>query len=177
MNSIKLYIASTIDGFIAREDGSLDWLEELPNPNQIDYGYSDFYATIDKVVIGRKTYEEVLGFGVDWPYEDCTTYMVTSKEDYQPKTNNTEVINKVDQDTINRIKSAGEKDVWVIGGGLIITEFLNLGAIDKMILCVIPTILGSGIPLFPNHPKETKFNLVKAEPFETGAVILTYKKK
>ena len=177
MNSIKLYIASTIDGFIAREDGSLVWLEELPNPNQIDYGYSDFYATIDKVVIGRKTYEEVLGFGVDWPYEDCTTYMVTSKEDYQPKTNNTEVIHKVDQDTINRIKSAGEKDVWVIGGGLIITEFLYLGAIDKMILCVIPTILGSGIPLFPNHPKETKFNLVKAEPFETGAVILTYKKK
>ncbi|MEM8967236.1 MAG: dihydrofolate reductase family protein [Bacteroidota bacterium] len=177
MNSIKLYIATTIDGFIAREDGSLDWLEELPNPNQIDYGYADFYATIDKVVIGRKTYEEVLGFGVDWPYEDCTTYMGTSKEDYQPKTNNTEVIHKVDQDTINRIKSAGEKDVWVIGGGLIITEFLNLGAIDEMILCVIPTILGSGIPLFPNHPKETKFNLVKAEPFETGAVILTYKKK
>ncbi|MEO0333996.1 MAG: dihydrofolate reductase family protein, partial [Bacteroidota bacterium] len=81
------------------------------------------------------------------------------------------------QEAINHIKSAGEKSIWVIGGGLIITEFINQGAIDEMILCIIPTILGSGIRLFPNHPKETKFNLVKAEPFETGAVILTYKKK
>lgn len=177
MSTIKLYIATTIDGFIAWEDGSLDWLDELPNPNQIDYGYADFYATIGKVVIGRKTYEEVLGFGVDWPYQDCQTYVVTSKEGYQPKTGKTEIIHKVDQDTINRIKSVGEKDVWVIGGGLIITKFLNLGAIDEIILCIIPTILGSGIRLFPNQPKETKFNLVKAEPFETGAVILIYKKQ
>lgn len=177
MNNIKLYIATTIDGFIAREDGSLDWLDELPNPNQIDYGYTDFYATIDKVVIGRKTYEEVLGFDVDWPYEDSTTYVVTLKDGYQPQTNNTEVIHKIDQEAISRIKSAGQKDVWVIGGGLIITEFLNLSAIDKMILCVIPAILGNGIRLFPNHPKETKFDLVKAEPFDTGAVMLTYKKK
>ncbi|MGD1893385.1 MAG: dihydrofolate reductase family protein [Cyclobacteriaceae bacterium] len=70
-----------------------------------------------------------------------------------------------------------EKDVWVVGGGLIITEFLYLGASDEMILCVIPTILGSGIQLFPNHPKETKFDLIKTEPFDTGAVMLTYKKK
>jgi len=79
MSSIKLYIATTIDGFIAREDGSLDWLEELPNPNQINYGYTDFYATVDKVAIGRKIYEEVLGFGVNWPYEDCKTYVITTQ--------------------------------------------------------------------------------------------------
>ena len=71
----------------------------------------------------------------------------------------------------------GEKDVWVIGGGLIITEFLNLGAIDEMILCVIPIILGNGIRLFPNQPKETKFDLVQADPYDTGAVMLTYKRK
>ena len=117
MSNIKLYIATTIDGFIARESGSLDWLEELPNPNQIDYGYTDFYASVDRVVIGRTTYEDILGFGVDWPYEDCKTYVVTSKEGYQPQTNNTEIIHQINQESIDHIKSMGEKDVWVIGGG------------------------------------------------------------
>ena len=68
MPKIKLYIAATIDGFIAREDGSLDWLNNHPNPDQLDYGYADFMSRIDTVIMGRKTYEEVLGFGVEWPY-------------------------------------------------------------------------------------------------------------
>ncbi len=177
MTKTKLYIATTLDGFIAREDGSLDWLDELPNPNQIDYGYGEFYATIDTVVMGRKTYEEVLGFGVDWPYADCKTYIITSKSDYQTKTENSEVISQLTSETIESIKAESKKDIWVVGGGKVITALLNHGQIDEMMLCLIPTILGKGIRLFPDSPAETKFDLINAETFETGAVILTYRKK
>ncbi len=66
MKEIKLFIATSIDGFIARENGAIDWLDELPNPNKLDYGYSQFMNEIDVVVLGRKTYEDVLSFGVEW---------------------------------------------------------------------------------------------------------------
>jgi len=177
MTKTKLYIATTLDGFIAREDGSLDWLDELSNPNQTDYGYGEFYATIDTVVMGRKTYEDVLGFGVDWPYADSKTYVVTSKPDYQTKTENTSVIHQISTETIASLKAESEKNIWVVGGGKVITAMLNQGQIDEMMLCLIPTILGKGIQLFPDNPVETKFDLINTESFETGAVILTYSKK
>lgn len=177
MTKIKLYIAASLDGFIAREDGSLDWLEKLPNPNNVDYGYADFYATIDTVLMGRTTYEEILSFGVDWPYQNCNNYILTSNKNYQTKTENTALINTLDKESIEQIKQDSKKDIWIIGGGRVITEFLNLEVVDEMILCIIPTIIGSGIKLFPNNPKETEFDLVKSESFSTGAVLLTYSKK
>ncbi len=176
MTEIKLFIAATIDGFIARDDGSLDWLDSLPNPNKIDHGYAEFYKDIGTVVIGRKTYEEVLGFGVEWPYANCKTYVVTSKDNYRTQTENTEVINSISAQNIEVIKTASAKDIWVVGGGEIITGFLNYNLIDEVILCIIPVILGKGIPLFPNNPRETLFELKKSEQFETGAVALHYKK-
>lgn len=78
MKKTKLFIATSIDGYIARKDGTLDWLDAIPNPDQLDYGYYAFYETVDTILMGRKTYEEVLGFGVDWPYPDCKTYVVSS---------------------------------------------------------------------------------------------------
>ena len=74
---LKLYIAASLDGYIARPDGSLDWLEGLPNPKKIDYGYQKFYQSIDMVILGRVTYEEILGFGVDWPYGGCKAWVVS----------------------------------------------------------------------------------------------------
>lgn len=70
-SKIKLYVASSLDGFIARKNGELDWLMEHPNPNQLDYGYAEFLNGIDTVLMGRKTYEEILAFDVEWPYADC----------------------------------------------------------------------------------------------------------
>lgn len=177
MTKTKLFIATTLDGFIAREDGSLDWLYEIPNPNEIDHGYTDFYSTIDVVVIGRKTYEEILGFGVEWPYSTSKTYIISSKEDFKAQTENTEVIHQINHESIVKIKESSKKNIWIVGGGEIITAFLNHESIDEMILCLTQILLGKGIKLFPNNPKETKFELVKSEPFETGIINLTYKKK
>ena len=82
MKKIKLYIAVSIDGFIAKENHSLDWLNELPKIEGLAYGYNDFYNDIDVVIMGRRTYKEILGFDVDWPYENCKSFIVTSKKNY-----------------------------------------------------------------------------------------------
>ncbi len=175
MSKIKLYIATTLDGFIAREDGSLDWLYALPNPNQIDHGYQQFLSGIDVIVMGKSTYEEVLGFGIEWPYANCQTYILTSDRAYKTQTANTHTINHVDELTISKIKK--EKNIWLLGGGKAIVEFINRGMIDEMILCMIPIVLGKGIKLFRKEVKETNFELMQVESFETGVVNLTYKHK
>lgn len=175
MKKCKLYIATSIDGFIARADGSLDWLDAVPNPDKLDYGYYAFYDTVDTLIMGRKTYEEVLGFGVDWPYPDCKTYIVSSNE-VVIKTENTYLINNPLEGKVKEWKKEKGKDIWVVGGGVLISSILDLRLIDEMLLTITPVILGNGIPLFPNNPKETKLELVKTEAFDTGFVNLIYRK-
>ncbi len=175
-SKIKLYIAATLDGFIAREDGSLDWLNDHPNPDKLDYGYSSFMETIGTVIMGRTTYEEVLGFGVEWPYPACTAYVVTTQPDYKPATPTTSVLHRVDRQVLDRIRSQGPKDIWLVGGGEVITAFLDLGQVDEMTLFIIPVVLGKGIRLFPGGPGETKLRLAGSETYENGVVRLTYQK-
>ncbi len=177
MPKFVVYIATSIDGFIAREDGAVDWLDDLPNPNRIDHGYAGFYSGIDVVVMGRKTYEEILGFDVPWPYADCKTFVITSQAAYKITTPKTETIHILDEKTIRHIRSESKKDIWVVGGGQVVTSLVKLDAIDEMILSIIPIVLGSGISLFEGQPKETAFKLVTTETFETGVVSLTYRKK
>lgn len=177
MSKIRLYIATTLDGYIARENGNLDWLMSFPNPNKIDYGYQAFYNEISTVIMGRSTYEEILGFDVEWPYSDCKTYVISSRSDFSTSTENTEVLSDLSIENLQKIKNAASKDVWLVGGGKVISEFLNLGVVDEMLLTLIPVILGKGISLFPNQPKETNFTLQSAQTFETGVVNLTYIKK
>ena len=80
MPRIKLYIATSLDGFIARENGSIDWLTKYENNPETDYGYSEFYASIGKVLMGRKTYEQALGFG-EWPYREKKSYVFTRQKE------------------------------------------------------------------------------------------------
>ena len=176
MSTVKLFIASTLDGFIARENGSLDWLHSFPNPNQLDYGYHDFLSTVDTIVMGRKTYEEILSFGIDWPYDEFSTYIITTDEKYTTKTNNTYSLSDLDKKAISDLKDKSEKGIWLVGGGTLITSFLNHEAIDEMTLSIIPVILGKGIRLFPNEPKEAQFKLKSHEVFGTGVVNLVYTK-
>lgn len=105
MPKIKLFIATTIDEFIARENGSLDWLNERPNPEKLDCGYGKFFAEIDVLVMGRKTYEDILGFGIEWPYDNCKSFIVTSDPNYQTKTENTVTINRVNDQHIELTES------------------------------------------------------------------------
>jgi dihydrofolate reductase len=173
----KLFIATSLDGFIAREDGSVDWLDNLPNPRKIDHGYSAFYASVDRVLMGRKTYEEVLGFGLGWPYADRETHIITSRESYPLKTPKTSLLTTLDHRALEALRTGSQKDIWVVGGGGLIRSMLQMGAIDVMTLCIIPILLGKGIRLFRKPVPETQYEFEGAEPFETGIVNLTYRKK
>lgn len=174
MNIIKLYIATTIDGYIAKPDGNLDWLTSLPYPESGDYGYQDLLNSIGTTIMGRKTYEEVLGFGIEWPYSDLNSYIVTSNPNYEVKTPNTIAISPDLKDFISEIKETADKDIWLIGGGQLISAFLDNNLIDKMTITIVPKILGDGIRLFPNKTKESDWKLVQVEQFTTGLVNLTY---
>jgi dihydrofolate reductase len=177
MKKIKVYIACSLDGYIARPDGSIDWLESLPNPNQLDYGYTDFIATIDTVVMGRNTYQEVLGFDVPWPYADCTTYVVSTNPDLELPTENTRLINSDLSGQLKKIAELEGKDIWIVGGGPLIAALLSEQLVDDLLIFIMPILIGSGIPLFPEGVKETTFALAEAKAYETGVVQLHYKKK
>jgi dihydrofolate reductase len=177
MSKTVLYIATTLDGKIARNDGSLDWLSDFPNPKQIDYGYADFLSTIGTTIMGKKTYHEILGFGVEWPYQNIKSYVATRDKNFKTTTPDTFPLLSNIVDFITELKTKSEKDIWLIGGGQLITFFLDNDLLDKMVLTIIPTIIGEGISLFPDNPKETIWNLESVETFETGVVNLTYVRK
>lgn len=176
MPNIQLFIATTLDGFIARPDGSIDWLEKMPNPEGTDYGYSDFIASVDTVLMGRATYETVLGFDVEWPYAAQQTWVVTTQTDLPTPTPNTGLIHQVDADTIRQLRAASKKNIWLVGGGEVIRAFMALDSVDELMVSLIPVTIGEGIPLFPNV-KETNWQLVSATPWKSGLVYLHYQRQ
>ena len=170
MRNIILYIATSLDGFIARKDGSLDW---LPQSTEDDMGYADFYDTIDTVVMGRTTYEQVVGeLSPDvWAYAGKTCYVATSKQ-----MQNTKDVTFIGGDIagfISGLKNDPGKDIWLVGGGNLIESFVRSNLIDKYIITVIPTILGGGIPLFQGTHPSVSLSLIGTRTF--GDVVeLTY---
>lgn len=176
MSKTTLYIATTLDGKIARKDGSLDWLFALANPNQSDHGYADFLKNIGTTIMGKNTYNEILGFGIEWPYIGMDSYIATTDKEFQATTPETYVISNNIAALIKKLKGQSHKDIWLIGGGQLITYFLNNDLVDRMILTLIPTIIGDGISLFPDNPKESRWKLSNVEKFETDVVNLTYDK-
>lgn len=172
-----LYIATSLDGFIARPDGNLDWLTSIPNPRAGDYGYAEFIASIETIIMGRKTYNEIIGFGIDWPYIGLNSYVVTNNKELKIQSPETYLLTGKIKDFVAETKSKTKKDIWLIGGGQLITTFINEDLLDKMIITIIPKIIGDGIPLFAYKPKETKWKLIEAKSFDTGVVNLTYEKE
>jgi dihydrofolate reductase len=165
MRKIILFIASSIDGYIARENGDIDWL-----PENATSGYGEFIKSVDTVIMGKKTYDQVLSFG-DYPYKDKKSF-VFSRNNYS-KDENIEFVSDADK-LVKQILSNSGTNVWLIGGAEIISIFLNLGFIDEIILSVIPVVLGKGIQLFQNVEKEVKFELIKTTDYD-GLVELHYK--
>ncbi|PWJ43985.1 dihydrofolate reductase family protein [Sediminitomix flava] len=177
MRQVRLWIASTLDGYIARKSGSLDWLYAMENPEKSDYGYQEFYSQIGSVIMGRKTYDEILSYGVDWPYSDSKSYIFSFNENYKVKTANTSIFTGQLTKLIKTLKEEEENDIWLVGGGQLITAFLNDDLIDEMTISLIPILLGEGIPLFPGKPKETQFELIDTKCYDNGVVNLNYRKK
>ncbi len=158
MRKVKLFIASSLDGYIAKEDGTVDWL-----PENTDSGMDHFYKSIDTVLMGNTTYEQILTFG-KFPYKDKISYVFTRNPDQKKKDENVEFTSEVEEFTKKLISSSG-KDIWLVGGSDITSTFFNLKFVDELILSVIPVVLGKGIPLFQNIKEEIKLELIKTTEY------------
>lgn len=168
MRKIKLYIAASLDGYIARANGDLDWLTEYPNPDNSDHGYADFYNTVDTLIIGGRTYDSILGMNVPWPYEGKDTYIVTNHTRGTVSDDHLHFVMDNVIETLAELKHKDGKDIWLVGGGKLISMFMENDLIDEMILFYVPTILGDGIPLFPKMSKESHWSTVKCEKYNSG---------
>jgi dihydrofolate reductase len=132
MRKIKLYIAISLNGKIARQDGSVDWLENIPNPERTDHGYKEFYDSVDTTIQGYKTYKQILDWGIDFPYADKKNYVLTSLK-LPAADQNVEFITQNHIEFIKKLKQQEEGgDIWLIGGGNTNTFLLNEKLIDKM---------------------------------------------
>jgi dihydrofolate reductase len=165
MGKIILYIASSLDGYIARENGDVDWL-----PINTDSGYDNFYKSIDTVIMGKKTYDQILTFG-DYPYKGKKSYVFT-RNDSLTKDENVEFASNVEEFSRNLVSSKG--NIWLVGGSELFSAFLEHKLVDEIILSIIPTVLGKGIPLFQNINQEANLKLIKTTEY-SGFVELTYK--
>lgn len=171
-----LFIAASLDAYIAKPDGNLDWLTKFPVPANEDYGYNELLGNTETIIMGRKTYEELIGFGIEWPYKGIETYVVSSNKDFRIQSPDTNVLSDNLKEFIAERKQKNTKDIWLVGGGELVKTFINQALLDKMIIFIIPRIIGDGIRLFPAGIAETEWKLTETKAFDTGAVMLTYEK-
>jgi dihydrofolate reductase len=177
MADIVLFIATSLDGYIAGPNGEIDWLETMPNPDQSDHGYGKLMERTGTFVMGSGTYKEVLGFGVDWPYPDNDTLVMSSDPDLKISTPRTFLHPASDLEYFRKLKTTEAKDIWLVGGGKLLQAFLKADLVDEMIITLIPTLLGDGIRLFPGPVPRSDWDLVDVERFASQAVGLTYRKR
>jgi dihydrofolate reductase len=170
MRKVNLFIATSLDGFIADKNGGIDWLF-----TDQDYGYADFYASIDTTLTGYKTYEDMLGFG-EFPYPGKINY-VFSRHHQQADNNPVTFISTDIAGFVGQLKQEPGQDIWLVGGGQINGVLLQAGLIDELLVSIHPIILGAGRPLFAGHTGRQDFNLTASKVFETGLVQLTYQVK
>jgi dihydrofolate reductase len=163
-----LYIATSLDGFIARKDGSVDWLDKFMSPKE-DYGYKEFLDSITTVLMGNSTYKQILSFG-EFPYKTKKCYVFSRKANSD---DNVTFVKCDVKEFLDKLKS--DKNVWLVGGANLINQFLQDNLIDEFIITIIPTFLGSGIPLFIENNIESQLKLLKMKSYDSGVVQLHYK--
>lgn len=174
MITAHIYIAASLDGFIAREDGDLDWLMKQAVAGE-EHGYEAFMETVDGIVMGRKSFEKVLTFG-DWSYKKPVVVLSRSltSADIPPELSDKVTLFKgTPQDVMTELAGRGWQAVYV-DGGQVIQAFLQAGLVTDMLLTRIPILLGTGIPLF--GPLEQDIDLLHIEtvPFPSGLVSSRY---
>lgn len=166
---ISIYIATSIDGYIARTDGSLDWLE-YGHTGDEDYGFKKFIHGIDALVLGRNTYEVVSGFD-EWPYKGKRVVVLSNTLKEVRK--EAELFCGQLTDLTSMLHFEGINHVWV-DGGVTVSKFLEAGLVDEITISIIATVLGSGIPLFSTMNREHKCHLISTQSYPSGLVQLKY---
>ena len=175
---ISVFIAASLDGYIARYNGKLDWLETGSDKNKIeDYGYDNFYGSIDCIVMGRNTFEKVVSFAT-WPYHNKRVIVLSRRWKKIPDqfSELAELYSgKVELLTVD-LQNQGVRHVYV-DGGITIQSFIQADLLSEITVTTVPIILGKGLPLFGNTRGDMKLELINSRSFDSGFVQAKYRFK
>jgi dihydrofolate reductase len=174
---IIVYIAASADGYIARPDGDVEWLNR--RPDTVDYGMGAFYLTIDTILWGRKTYDWALDYhrkkkiktGI---FDTKVANYIFSREPPKRVVPGVEFVSGPVKAFARRLRAKPGKNIWMMGGGELIASFLDAGEIDEFDIQVIPTFIGEGIPLVARRHRDVELRLRLAKKFPDGVVRLRY---
>lgn len=170
-----VYVATSLDGYIASKDGGIDWLMDIPNPDGSDHGFSEFMQKVDAIVMGRNTFEQVVSFGV-WGYEKPVFVLSNTLEKVPDHLKEKAEVLSGDIDSIiTYLKGQGYNDLYV-DGGVVIHSFLEKDLIDELIITRVSIILGSGIPLFKNIKGPLNFEHIETEVLNKDLVKSHYRR-
>ncbi len=168
---VSVFIGTSVDGFIARPNGDLDW---LPAGGGEPHGYEEFFASVDALVIGRKTFETVLKFDA-WPYGDKRLVVLSS----HPLDLTAAAGAVVEQmagspaEIVSELASSGARHIYV-DGGITIQRFLRAGLVQRLIITRVPVLIGEGIPLFGTLPRDIRLHHVATRHYPSGLVQSEY---
>ena len=172
---IKVYIGTSLDGFIARKDGDIDWLIKFEN-QEVNDSYGEFISKIDVIVIGRGTFEKVLTFPT-WPYEKKVFVLSTSiKQIPDILRGKVTVLSMKPGELLNYLSNEGFSNIY-IDGGKVIQDFLKEDYVDELIVTQVPVLIGSGIPLFGYLDNDLQFKHIRTNIYSNGLVKSHYERK
>ncbi len=176
MMNIIVYIATSIDGYIADKNGQLDWLTNIENPTESDFGFFEFMENIDAIVMGRVTFETVLSFGIDWPYEK-PVYVLSHTLSELPHDlpENVKLLAGTAKEIIHRLEADGYHNIYLDGGSTV-QEFFAQNLVDELIITRAPIILGEGKSLFKTLPQSIHFKHIKTHVYIDSLVKTHYRK-
>lgn len=177
---VTIHMAASLDGFIARKDGGVDWLEtrdDFAGGDSMDPGFVEaFLETIDCYVMGSRTYETALRFearGLGWSYGDKPTFVLTSRE--LPRTRDTVEFHSGDLARfVNERLRPAFRTIWFVGGGAVAGECLRLGLADDLYYSILPILIGDGIPFFEKLDRDVALHLEGVKAYRSGMVELHY---
>ena len=174
---IIVYIATSADGYIARPDGDVEWLNR--RPDAVDYGMKDFYPTIDTILWGRKTYDWLLNYyrqrgKTKNLFDTKVANYVFSRNPPRRVASGVEFVSQPVKAFARRLRAAPGKQIWMMGGAGLIASFLDAGQIDEFDIHVIPVFIGEGIPLVAPRHRDIPLRLRSAKKYPDGVVRLRY---
>lgn len=174
---IIAYLATSADGYIARPDGDVEWLNR--RPHNVDYGMRAFYKSIDTILLGRKTYDWAVNYHQQHGskgriLDDKVANYVFSRRLARKAIAGGEFVSEPVKTFARRLRKALGKHIWIMGGGELIASFLDAGEIDEFDIHVIPVFIGEGIPLVAPRHRDVLLSLLSAKKYPDGVVRLRY---
>ncbi len=168
---VILYIAASLDGYIAKADGDIEWLSIVQKKDE-NYGYTRFMKTVDTVILGRRAYDKVMSMNPSFQDEGKEWYVITREE--RPQEGRVRFYNGKVLDLMTDLRSSEGKNIFIDGGAELVNELMKHDLIDEYIISVIPIFLGNGIRLFKDYRPEMKLKLVDSKSYDSGLVQMHY---